>query len=239
MTAGFERLLRSLRVPGRALPWLLLALFCARPGGFESRDPRRDVGPAGICGGAGASRCGHRGRRRGIRVGWLPMARGGTPGPCGGAGHRRSRVRADAPGARGELAGRAIPLREPAVRALRALDSGLAGRCGHGDRTRAAARRGVPADGSGQPHRAGSRRDRRSHRLGGGGSRENVSDSRSRSVSLGGRTGPARRGRAVLPDRRAAPGRGDRSEELPGLGHPVVSRASAERARVHARCAGL
>ena len=34
MTAGFERLLRSLRIPGRVLPWLLLALLCARPGGF-------------------------------------------------------------------------------------------------------------------------------------------------------------------------------------------------------------
>ena len=41
-------------------------------------------------------------------------------------------------------------------------------------------------------------------------------------------------------DRRAAPGGGgDRSEELPGLGHPVVSDASAECPRVHARCAGL
>ena len=86
-----------------------------------------------------------------------PMARGGPPGPSASAGHRRSRVRADAPGARGELARRAIPLREPAVRALRALDPRLAGRCGHGDRARAAARRGVPADGSGQPDRVRAR----------------------------------------------------------------------------------
>src|SRR5688572_13533941 len=35
MTAGFERLLRSLRVPGRVLPWLLLALLCVRPGGLD------------------------------------------------------------------------------------------------------------------------------------------------------------------------------------------------------------
>ena len=34
MTAGFERLLRPLRVRGAGLPWLLLALLCARPGGF-------------------------------------------------------------------------------------------------------------------------------------------------------------------------------------------------------------
>src|SRR5512132_2268438 len=36
MTAGFERLLRSLRILGRVLPWLLLALLCARPGGLEA-----------------------------------------------------------------------------------------------------------------------------------------------------------------------------------------------------------
>ena len=55
-----------------------------------------------------------------------------------------------------------------------------------------------------------------------------------RSIPLDGRPGPAGRGRAVLPARRAARGGGDRSEELPGLGHPVVSGASAECPRV--RC---